>query len=92
VGSGGTITVVTLRADGLAGLPRRGGQGNQRRVSAPRLNALVVPDNGWQRLPAAASIVVMVTVALTRLYRVVTDLECAERTMRHLANHDQPTA
>jgi diguanylate cyclase (GGDEF)-like protein len=55
------------------------------------LNALVVPDNGWQRLPAAASIMVMVTVILARLYRAVTDLESAERTMRHQANHDQLT-
>lgn len=55
------------------------------------LSMMLLPDQGWGRIPAAVAMVVMIAVILSRLRRAVIDLQEAERTLRHQANHDQLT-
>lgn len=55
------------------------------------LSMMLLPDQGWGRIPAAVAMVVMIAVILARLRRAVADLEDAERTLRHQATHDQLT-
>jgi diguanylate cyclase (GGDEF)-like protein len=55
------------------------------------LSMMLLPNQGWDRMPAAVAMVVMISVILSRLRRAVTDLEDAERSLRHQATHDQLT-
>jgi diguanylate cyclase (GGDEF)-like protein len=55
------------------------------------LSAILVTHQGWDGVPSAAAILVMIALILSRLHRAVADLGRAERTLRYQATHDQLT-
>ncbi|GIE76755.1 hypothetical protein Aph02nite_27050 [Actinoplanes philippinensis] len=60
-------------------------------LCAVGLSTIALPNRGWDRAPATAAMITMIAVILSRLRRAVTDLENAERMLRHQATHDQLT-
>jgi diguanylate cyclase (GGDEF)-like protein len=60
-------------------------------LCAVGLSTIALPEQGWDRVPATGAMLTMITVILSRLYRAVTDLEKADRLLRHQATHDQLT-
>ncbi|MEV7629528.1 GGDEF domain-containing protein [Actinoplanes sp. NPDC089786] len=60
-------------------------------LSGVSLSVFVMPRDGWDAVPAALALLVMIALILARLRRSVTALERTERALRHEVTHDQLT-